>query len=61
MPHPFVHTFSQAGSYYVYDVNTNAVLEVDQLLFELISIVDLVEVGEACKAEISDASLKHIS
>jgi uncharacterized protein len=43
MSAPFVHRFRSGEKFYVYDVNTNNVLQVDELLY---SLIDLVDIGE---------------
>ena len=33
---PFIHLFKTPGSYYIYDVNTNAILSVDKDVFDFL-------------------------
>lgn len=38
---PFIHLFETPGGYYIYDVNTNAILSVNKMIYELLQTDDL--------------------
>jgi len=40
MSSPFIYRFSSAGHYFVYDVNTNGVFDVDKAFYDLVEYVD---------------------
>ena len=40
MSSPFIHRFTSVGRYFIYDVNTNAIFEVDRQFYDLIDEVD---------------------